>query len=110
MANTFKNEVKDLTTSNADILAASEVTGTGIVLTIRCTNVDGANDATVDIEVVKASSGGNSYIAKTMTVPADSSIELAGTSKLVLETGDIVKLQASAASDLEAFISVLQIT
>ena len=31
MANTFKNEVKDLTTSNADILAASEVTGTGIV-------------------------------------------------------------------------------
>ena len=44
--------VEDLTTSNADILAASEVTGTGIVLTIRCTNVDGANDATVDLEVV----------------------------------------------------------
>ena len=45
-----------------------------------------------------------------MTVPADSSIELAGTSKIVLETGDILKLQANAASDLEAFISVLQIT
>ena len=31
MANTFKNEVKDLTASNQDLLAASEVTGTGIV-------------------------------------------------------------------------------
>ena len=110
MANTFKNEVKDLTTSNADILAASEVTGTGIVLTIRCTNVDGTNDATVDVEVVKASSGGNAYIAKTMNVPADSSIELAGTSKIVLKASDVLKLQASTASDLEAFISVLQIT
>jgi hypothetical protein len=45
-----------------------------------------------------------------MNVPADSSIELAGMSKIVLETGDILKLQASAASDLEAFISVLEIT
>ena len=45
-----------------------------------------------------------------MTVPADSSIELAGTSKIVLETGDVLKLQANAAGDLEAFISVLQIT
>ena len=74
MANTFKNEVKDLTTSNQDLLAAAEVTGTGIVLTIRCTNVDGSNDATVDVEVVKASSGGNAYIAKTLAVPADTTV------------------------------------
>lgn len=110
MANTFKNEVKDLTTSNQDILAASEVTGTGIVLTIRCTNVDGTNDATVDIEVVKASSGGNAYIAKTMTVPADSSLEVAGSSKIVLEAGDKIQGLASAASDVEVFLSWLHIT
>ena len=67
MANTFKNEVKDLTTSNQDLLAASEVTGTGIVLTIRCTNVDGSNDATVDVEVVKASSGGGIKFIETST-------------------------------------------
>ena len=40
----------------------------------------------------------------------DSSVELAGTSKIVLETGDKIQLKGSAASDLEAFISVLQIT
>ena len=110
MMGEIKNEVKDLTTSNADILAAAEVTGTGIVLTIRCTNVDGTNDATVDIEVVKASSGGNAYIAKGINVPAGSSIELSGTSKIVLEAGDKIQGLASAASDIEVFLSWLHIT
>ena len=111
MANTFKNEVKDLGTGNADILAASELSsGTGIVLTIRCTNVDGTNNATVDIEVVKASSGGNAYLAKGMTVPAGGSIEVAGGSKIVLETGDKVQGLASGASDGEVFLSWLHIT
>jgi hypothetical protein len=110
MAETFYSEVKDLTTSNQDIVSASDVTGTAIVLAIRCTNVDGTNDATVDVEVVKASSGGNAYLAKTMTVPADSSLELAGTSKIVLEAGDKIQALASAASDVEVFVSWLHIT
>jgi len=43
-------------------------------------------------------------------VPADSSIELAGTSKIVLETGDKLYLEASADGDIEAFVSYLKIT
>ena len=110
MANTFKNAYHDVTTSLADAYTAPSSAGNvAIVLTIRITNVDGANDATVDATVTDASSG-ESYVAYTMTVPADSSIELAGTSKLVLEAGDIIKLKANTASDLEAFISVLEIT
>ena len=108
MANTFKNAYYDVT----DSLAAAQTcpgSTTAIVLTLRITNVDGANDATIDATVTDASSG-ESYIAYTLTVPADSSIELAGTSKIVLETGDKIQLKGSAASDLEAFISVLQIT
>ena len=50
-------------------------------------------------------------IASTITVPADSSIELAGTSKLVLENGDYIQIQGGNSSgDLEAFASVLEIT
>jgi hypothetical protein len=46
-----------------------------------------------------------------MTVPADSSLELAGTSKIVLENGDKIDLTGGASSgDLEAFVSVLEIT
>ena len=108
MANTFKNAYHDVTTSLAAAYTAPSST-TSIVLTCRITNVDGSNDATVSATVTDASSG-ESYIAKTMNVPADSSIELAGVSKIVLEAGDILKLQASVASDLEAFISVLEIT
>jgi hypothetical protein len=52
-----------------------------------------------------------SYIAYTMTVPADSSIELAGTSKIVLEAGDYIQLTGGNSSgDLEAFLSILEIT
>jgi|TARA_S200000501_G_C20579097_1_gene636405 hypothetical protein len=108
MANTFKNAYYDVTNSLAAAYTCPGST-TAIVLTLRITNVDGAADATIDATVTDASSG-ESYIAYTLTVPADSSIELAGTSKLVLEAGDIVKLKANASSDLEAFISVLQIT
>jgi|TARA_B100000212_G_scaffold15263_1_gene10606 hypothetical protein len=107
MANTFKNNYINLTTSNQDLVPA--ITGTGIVLTLRATNVDGAADATVTVEVVDGSSG-DAKIASTMFVPADSSIELAGTSKLVLENGDKVQGLASATGDIEVFASYLVIT
>jgi hypothetical protein len=109
MANTFKNNYVNLTTSNADLIAAADVTGTGIVLTLRCTNVDGANDATVTVEVVDGTSG-DAKIAHELSVPADTTVELAGTSKLVLESGDKIQGLASAASDVEVFVSWLHIT
>ena len=108
MANIFKNQYTDLGTGNSDVVNAI-ATGTAIVLTLRCTNVDGTNDATVDVEIVDGTSGA-AYIAKTLSVPADTTVELAGTSKLVLETGDKIQGLASAASDVEVFVSYLEIT
>ena len=109
MANTFKNGYVDLTTANQDIVPAIASATTAIVLNIRCTNVDGTNSADVDVEVVDSSTG-SSYIAKGITVPAGSSLELAGTSKIVLETGDKIQGLASASSDIEVFVSYLEIT
>ena len=48
--------------------------------------------------------------ASIVSVPADTTVELAGTSKLVLETGDKIQGLASAASDVEVFVSYLEIT
>lgn len=111
MANTFKNAYLDVTSSAQTIYTAPSSAGNvGIVLTLRITNVDGATDDTVTADVVDASSG-NARIANTITVPADSSIELAGTSKIVLEAGDYIQLTGGNASgDLEAFASILEIT
>tara|TARA_R100001509_G_scaffold165316_1_gene146370 strand:- start:3564 stop:3893 length:330 start_codon:yes stop_codon:yes gene_type:complete len=109
MANTFKNGYLNVTNS-AQAIYTNSSGGTAIVLTLRITNVDGSASDTITANVVDGSSG-DAKIAHTMTVPADSSIELAGTSKIVLENGDKIDLTGGAASgDLEAFISYLEIT
>ena len=109
MANTFKNGYLDIT-SSAQTIYTNSSGGTAIVLTLRITNVDGATDDTITADVIDGTSG-NSRIANTLSVPADTTVELAGTSKLVLENGDKIDLTGGNASgDLEAFISYLEIT
>ena len=77
---------------------------------MRITNVDGAADDTITANVVDGTSG-NARIAHTLSVPADTTIELAGTSKIILETGDYIQLTGGAASgDLEADLGVVEIT
>lgn len=109
MAETFKNAYLDVTDSEADFYTCPGST-TAIVLTLRMTNVDGTNAATVDAKVLDSDGSTNSMIASTINVPADSTLELAGASKIVLEAGDKIRLTASAASDIEAFASILEIT
>lgn len=109
MANTFKNGYLDIT-SSAQTVYTNSSGGTAIVLTLRITNVDGSAADTITADVIDGTSG-SAKIAHTISVPADSSIELAGTSKIVLENGDKIDLTGGASSgDLEAFISYLEIT
>ncbi len=110
MAETFKNAYKDVTNSAQTIYTCPAST-TAIVLVLRITNVDGSADDTIIADVIDSDGSTNAKIAHTMTVPADSSLELAGTSKIVLEAGDKIDLTGGAASgDLEAFASILEIT
>ena len=69
MANVFKNATKDGPASLEDLIPALDANHEAIVLMLRATNVDGTNDATVDVRVGK--SGSDSSLAKTMAVPAD---------------------------------------
>jgi len=82
--------------------------------TIMVANVDGTNAATVDLFIDGLGSGATGvtltgadatvYLAKTVTVPADATLSLL-TSPIYLMEGDILKGGASAASDLDLFIS-----
>jgi len=110
MAETFKNnDGVAVTSTEADLYVCPAAT-TAVVISCRVTNVDGTNDDTVNVKVTDASNTNMSHLAKTMTVPAGSSLEVAGTSKIVLEAGEKLRVQGAAASgDLEAFVSVLQI-
>ena len=109
MANVFKNAYADGTTSLADLIGALPSNHEAIVLMLRATNVDGTNDATVDVRVVDSDGSSDSYIAKTMSVPADTSLDVLGTSKLVLDAGDKIQVLASATGDIEFFASYLEI-
>ena len=81
---------------------------------ITVANVDGTNAATVDVFVDGMGSGTTGitttgadatvYLAKTVSVPADATLVLLS-SPIYLMAGDILKGGASAASDLDLFVS-----
>ena len=81
---------------------------------ISCANVDGTNSADVDLFVDGMGTGSTGvtttgadatvYLAKTVTVPADTTLVLLDTPIYLME-GDILKGGASAASDLDLFVS-----
>ena len=83
-----------------------------IMLSLRITNVDGAADDTITANIYQSDgTTKKASIAYTLDVLQDTSVELAGTSKIVLETGDKIDLTGGVASgDLEAFVSILEIT
>ena len=81
---------------------------------ISCANVDGTNSADVDIFVDGMGTGSTGvtttgadatvYLAKTVTVPADTTLVLLDTPIYLME-GDVLKGGASANSDLDLFVS-----
>ena len=81
---------------------------------ITVANVDGTNAADVTLSVTKTNftpdgvdnfdTSGTFHLAKTVSVPADATLVLLDTPIYLMET-DILKGGASAASDLELFVS-----
>ena len=79
------------------------------VNTIVIANIDGTNSADITIEV-SVDNGSNYYaLAQTVPVPADSSISVLDT-PLYLDETDLLRLTASANSDLTYVISFEKIT
>ena len=81
---------------------------------ILVANVDGTNAATCDVRIVKLNvtplgitnidTSGTFYIAKTVNVPADDLLVLVDKPFYLMET-DVLQAKASAASDLDLFVS-----
>ena len=81
---------------------------------IICSNVDGTNAATLNLYVDGMGSGASGvtttgadatiYLAKTISIPADATLVVLNAPIYLME-GDILKGGASAASDLDLFVS-----
>ena len=107
MANTFKSAA---TGSRTDLLAlyTCPAATTAVVHAIYLTNVDGTNDATVNIAVSgSAYFDTRRYLLKTVDVPADSTIVI--DKPINLGAGDKLETQASANDDIDVFASILEI-
>ena len=123
MANPNLINVSSVLAANAGFNLTSTATATLITVSadklvkinrITVANVDGTNSATFDLFVDGMGTGTTGgattgadatvYLAKTVTVPADTTLVLLDTPIYLME-GDILKGGASAASDLDMFVS-----
>ena len=98
---------KALTTSLADIVTNSAASGKVYKINaIYVSNVDGTNNAEANVAFFDASEGAGTsfYIAKTIVVPADATLDVLSKS-IYLEEGDKIQAEASATSDLEIVVS-----
>ena len=110
MAEAYKNYGLAITNSETDIYQCPSSTE-AVVISLRITNVDGTADDNITAKVTDSSNTNIASIAHTMQVPADTSLELAGTSKIILEAQDKIRLTGGASSgDLMGFVSVLEIS
>jgi hypothetical protein len=70
-------------------------------------NVDGTNNADINVDLYRSSTA--YHIAKTVSVPADATLDIIS-KPIYLEEGDTLRLTASANSDLEAVCSYEEIS
>ena len=70
-------------------------------------NVDGTNNAEITVDLYRSSTA--YHVAKTITIPADATLDVLAKA-IYLEEGDALRLTASSASDLEAVCSYEEIS
>tara|TARA_B100002003_G_scaffold225935_1_gene232311 strand:- start:530 stop:883 length:354 start_codon:yes stop_codon:yes gene_type:complete len=115
MANAFTNAGVAILATATTVYQVPIGTDSSVVHSIYIANIDGVNSATVNIEVSTDGAGSANFfhVAKTVIVPADSSLILDKPINLRnannASAGDLIRATASAAGDLQAFVSVLQI-
>ena len=121
MADTFKNAGKDLTTTDLTTLytvptASPGVTGTSpvfpttaVVKSILVCNDHGTATTLVDVVFTDTSASATIALFEQKSVAAKTTDELLE-QPLVLEEGDVLKVQANAANQVHVTASILEIT
>jgi hypothetical protein len=112
MAETFKNAKAAIGNTATTIYTCPSAT-TAIIIGCFIANVDGTNSADITLTWTDDSdSDAITNICKAIGVPPGATLTPIGGSngKVVLQSGDVLKGTASAASDLEATVAVLEIS
>ena len=105
---TGKTAVQAVTTSATAIVTNSAASGKVFkVNALYVSNVDGSSAADVTVDLYRSSTA--YHIAKTVSVPADSTFDVLSKA-FYLEEGDSIRITGSASGDLEAVCSYEEIS
>lgn len=104
MANTFKSYVASTVTTQTTVLTAAANTQTTLIGLSLANTASGATSVTA----VLTRSGTDYHVIKNATVPAaDTLVLYGGDQKLVMQSGDLLKITSSSAVDV--IVSVLEV-
>ena len=110
MANTFKNKLTtSIDTSPVAVYTTPSAT-TSTVIGVNVANVIASN-ISVSVIIVDTSASQTRYLVKdALIIPGSSAVLVGGDQKLVLETGDLLRVVSSAATSADVVVSVLEIS
>ena len=103
MAQDFRNDLqRQIGTSDTTLLTAGNYDA---VIGIRCCNI---LTSTILVDVFIDNGGNDHFLAKEVSVPPNSAIELIqGGAKIVLKNGDLLKAKSNTASSLDVVTSYI---
>lgn len=110
MANTFKNSKLIDVGTGATTLYTVPGSTTTVVIGLNIANKN-ASSRTITASWTDATDSDNSTcLLNEVAIPGDTSLEVFAGQKIVLMTGDVLKILASATSSIDATVSYMEIT
>ena len=106
MANIYKNELVDLTTTDNTVIYTTPSSSRAIIKSILVSE-DAGSGCDITFTIVNAASAVFSLF-KDKTISSKSTTELL-THPLILEDNEVLKAQASDANELHVIVSILEI-
>jgi len=108
MANTFKNYfLKNANTTSQNVYVA----GAGVQATLIGMTIGNITSAPITANITITSSGTSYFMLQGATIATGGAlVPIGGDQKLVLEAGDFLQVQTSAANSADVIVSVLEIT
>ena len=98
MANDFKNAQNTNVTTAATVYTAP-ANKDSIILELDIANTS-ASAVTASAEILDSSASTDAYIVKDAPVPAGGTLQVISGQKVILETGDSIRVSASGACDV----------
>ncbi len=122
MANTFRLHTFDGSSTNADTDMVLYTVGsgvTGVIIGLTLANITGSA-ITADVILVSSTAhddgagsnftNGTVFVAKNVSIPGNASLEIMTGNKIIMQVGDIIKVQSNTANSMDSSLSFMEIT